>query len=141
MDGARLACGAPAFSFQGIRLENHGGKSMNVARAIGLALSTFLVWPGLVNTQSWQPLTNQPTFNASNALLLTDGTVMVQQIESPQWYRLTPDAFGSYVNGTWSQLASTSPDYGPLYYASAVLGDGRVIVTGGEYNLGGGAIW
>ena len=91
--------------------------------------------------QTWQPLNNQPPFNASTALLLTDGTVMVQQAEASAWYRLTPDAFGSYVNGSWTQLASLPPDYGPLYYASAVLADGRVIVTGGEYNLSGGPVW
>jgi hypothetical protein len=96
---------------------------------------------GLASAQTWQPLINQAPFNASTALLLTDGTVMVHQIESPNWYQLTPDITGSYVNGTWSQLASMSPDYGPLYYASAVLADGRVVVTGGEYNLSGSAVW
>ena len=28
---------------------------------------------------SWQPLANQPAFNASTMLLLTDGTVMGQE--------------------------------------------------------------
>jgi hypothetical protein len=28
---------------------------------------------------TWQPLTNQPAFNASTMLLLTDGTVMAQE--------------------------------------------------------------
>jgi hypothetical protein len=48
---------------------------------------------------------------------------------------LTPDAFGNYVNGTWTQLASLPADYSPLYHASAVLPDGRVIIEGGEYNF------
>jgi hypothetical protein len=48
--------------------------------------------------------------------------------------RLTPDNSGSYVNGTWSSIASLPTGYGPLYYASAVLPDGRVIINGGEYN-------
>jgi len=51
-----------------------------------------------------------------------------------------PDASGSYINGTWSQLASMSSGYGPLYYASAVLANGRVVVNGGEYNLSGAAV-
>jgi hypothetical protein len=55
---------------------------------------------------------------------------------------LTPDITGSYVNGTWSQIASmpviNGTQYAPLYYASAVLPDGRVIVMGGEYNNGVG---
>jgi hypothetical protein len=49
---------------------------------------------------------------------------------------LTPDNSGSYVNGTWSQAASLPVGYSPLYFASAVLPDGRVIVEGGEYNFG-----
>jgi hypothetical protein len=69
-------------------------------------------------------------------LLLTDGSVIVQGLCSNLWYRLTPDASGSYANGTWNQIASMSSSYQPLYYASAVLPDGRVIVEGGEYNTG-----
>jgi hypothetical protein len=90
----------------------------------------------------WTPLTNQPTFlddvncaGAANPLLLTDGTVMVQEGGCQQWWRLTPDASGSYANGTWSQLATLSADYSPLYHSSAVLPDGRVIIEGGEYNF------
>jgi hypothetical protein len=91
----------------------------------------------------WQRLVNQPTFLCDTALLLTDGRVMVHQYGDPQnngqgmnnWWALTPDANGSYLNGTWSQLASMSPGYGPLYFASAVLPDGRVIIEGGEYNF------
>jgi hypothetical protein len=65
-------------------------------------------------------------------LLLTDGTVMAQAICTNKWWRLTPDASGSYVNGTWTPLADSTN--APLYYASAVLADGRVFVAGGEYN-------
>ena len=91
----------------------------------------------------WTKLVNQPTFLCDTALLLTDGRVMVHQYGDPQhngqgmnnWWALTPDANGSYLNGTWSQLASMSSSYGPLYFASAVLPDGRVIVEGGEYNF------
>jgi len=44
----------------------------------------------------WTPLTNQPTFlvnGASSPLLLTDGTVMVQDAGSPDWWRLTPGRY------------------------------------------------
>ena len=51
------------------------------------------------------------------------------------WWKLTPDEFGSYVNGTWTQLASLPSGYSPLYHSSAVLPDGRVIIEGGEYNF------
>ena len=91
----------------------------------------------------WQRLVNQPTVLCDTALLLTDGRVMMHQYGDPShngqgmnnWWALTPDANGSYLNGTWSQLASMQPSYGPLYFASAVLADGRVILEGGEYNF------
>jgi hypothetical protein len=89
-----------------------------------------------VSTGTWAKLTNQPSFQTDTALLLTDGTVMVHQYSSQNWWRLTPDNTGSYLNGTWSQLGSMASNYGPLYFASAVLADGRVIVEGGEYNFG-----
>ncbi len=86
---------------------------------------------------TWQPLLNQPTFNASTMLLLTDGSVICSDegssfTGSPNWWRLTPNELGDYINGTWSQL--TSGPNSPLYFASTVLGDGRVLVAGGEYN-------
>jgi hypothetical protein len=77
----------------------------------------------------------QPNFSASTALLLTDGTVMVHDAGAQNWWKLTPDGKGDYVNGTWSKLAPLPAGYSPLYYASAVLRDGRVIVMGGEYNF------
>src|SRR5436853_4216777 len=80
---------------------------------------------------SWTPLAHQPA-NSSTMLLLSDGSVMVQVgDESRTWNRLTPDASGSYVNGTFSALASSN--VGREYYESAVLPDGRVFVAGGEY--------
>jgi len=107
--------------------------------AVGLGL--LLSFAAVAGAQTWTPLVHQPTFAASTPLLLTDGTVMVQAEESSSWWRLTPDNTGSYVNGTWSQLASTSASYAPIYYASAVLPDGRVVIEGGEYNISGGPVW
>jgi hypothetical protein len=112
---------------------------MKFARTFVFATLALLATTAMVSAQSWQPLTNQPAFTAGHMLLLTDGTVMVHH-EDPNdgyvdWWRLTPDINGSYVNGTWSQLASLSPDYGPLFFGSAVLADGNVIVEGGEQNF------
>jgi hypothetical protein len=83
---------------------------------------------------TWSPLTHQPTFGAGTMLLLTDGTVMCQNSGTNQWWKLTPDINGNYVNGAWAALAN-GPN-APLYFASAVLRDGRVFVAGGEYNNG-----
>jgi hypothetical protein len=106
---------------------------------LGFVTLVLCVAVTLAGAQSWQPLTHQPNFTAGTALLLTDGTIMVHR-ENPnsgfsEWYKLTPDINGSYVNGTWSQMASLASSYGPLFFASAVLPDGRLIVEGGEQNF------
>ena len=89
---------------------------------------------GGTSSGAWHPLTHQPTtIFAGTSLLLTDGTVMVQDAGTPNWWKLTPDITGSYASGSWTQLASMPDGYAPLYFASAVLPDGRVIVEGGEY--------
>jgi len=67
---------------------------------------------------------------------MTDGTVLVQGLGSADWWLLTPDNTGSYQHGTWRQVASLPPGYTPQYFASAVLADGRLVIVGGEYNLG-----
>jgi len=114
---------------------------MERLKMLGVALATLLSWSSLAHAQTWTPLKHPAPFYANTALLLTDGTVMVQDAETPHWWRLTPDTTGSYVNGTWTKLASMASNYGPLYHASAVLPDGRVIIEGGEYNLTGDAVW
>lgn len=102
--------------------------------AVALVLCSFAAT--LAYSQSWIPLVNQPNdlLSLSNPLLLTDGTVILHQYCGRSWYKLTPDQFGSYVNGTWSRIASLPEGYAPLYFGSAVLRDGRVIIEGGEYN-------
>ena len=84
----------------------------------------------------WTPLKNQPSFlvdGSANPILLMDGTVLVQDAGFPDWWKLTPDEWGSYANGTWTQMASLPSPYSPLYHSSAVLPDGRLIIEGGEY--------
>jgi hypothetical protein len=92
----------------------------------------------------WTPLARQPAFAPGTMLLQSDGSVLVHVEPASggtnQWWRLTPDSKGSYINGTWHQIASMPTGYNPLYFASAVLPDGRMIVEGGEY-LGGTEAW
>jgi hypothetical protein len=67
------------------------------------------------------------------SLLLTDGTVIIHDV-CGEWYKLTPDSKGKYETGSFSATAPMPRGYGPFYFASEVLADGRVIVSGGEYN-------
>src|SRR5207247_4518534 len=83
---------------------------------------------------TWTNLSNAPPAAVATMLLLTDGRVLAQGVSTNQWYRLAPDAAGSYANGTWTTLASSV--HAPLYYASGVLRAGRVIVHGGGYDRG-----
>jgi len=108
---------------------------MRASKALAAFGLGTLLGVGVAAAQTWTPLVNQPAFAASNQLLLTDGTVIAHNGCDRDWWRLTPDASGSYVNGTWSPIASLPAGYGPLYFASAVLADGRVVIEGGEYNF------
>jgi len=84
---------------------------------------------------AWTVLANPfPGGGPDTALLMTDGTVLMHDACTSNWYRLTPDASGSYANGTWLAAAAMPSGYAPLYFASSVLPDGRLIVNGGEYN-------
>jgi hypothetical protein len=107
---------------------------MRYIHKIGIFLICLLAFCASVLAQSWQPLANKAPFRAGVPLLLTDGTLLVHDFGSSNWWKLKPDATGSYQNGTWTQAASLPPTYAPLYYSSAVLADGRVIIVGGEYN-------
>lgn len=96
--------------------------------------STALAQEGNAHSSaSWTPLTNLPPGGSViNMLLLTDGTVITQSGDDAQhWFKLTPDAHGSYVNGTWTTLAPMS--FPRLYFTTNVLQDGRVWLLGGEY--------
>ncbi len=75
-------------------------------------------------------------------LLLSDGTVMALNFPTSlsvgvgtDWYRLSPDPNGHYVNGEWSRIASMH--YERHAFGSQVLPDGRVLVIGGEHPVGG----
>lgn len=90
---------------------------------------------GGVTSGTWTTITTTPNIAAGFSILLTDGSVMVQDLNNGggDWWKLAPDSTGSYANGTWTQLPSMPDGYAPLYFASAVLPDGRVVFIGGEY--------
>jgi hypothetical protein len=102
------------------------------------AAAAALSCPSKTIAQHWTPLVHQMSFScggASAPMLLTDGSVLVQDYGCSDYWKLSPDKNGSYVNGTWTQIASLPADYAPLFHASAVLPDGRAIVEGGELNF------
>jgi hypothetical protein len=116
------------------RIVNSGeyGFSLFIAAAI------FVTFPGngrAVPAQTWTA-TTAPA-GLSTAWLLTDGRVMAQQYCTNHWWALAPDSSGNYSGSTWTQLADTPATFGPLYYASAVLADGRLVAMGGEYHAPG----
>jgi hypothetical protein len=97
-----------------------------LALALGLAAA-----PG--QAQTITRLTHEPPTGAIITFQLTDGTVLAQGGNQSDWWKLTPDNKGSYVNGTWTQVASLPSGYVPLYFAAGVLADGRLVIAGGEY--------
>jgi len=87
----------------------------------------------------WQPVQGVPDgIGAGAILLLTDGSVLVHDegVDFTAWYKLSPDMNGNYATGIWTKIANMPATYGPLYFGSAILPDGRMIVEGGEYNFG-----
>ena len=66
--------------------------------------------------QTIQNLVHQPNNGAGVSYLMTDGTVLTQGGSDSDWWKLTPDNRGSYVNGTWTQVASLPAGYVPLYF-------------------------
>ncbi len=86
---------------------------------------------------NWTALANQAPTEIQTMELLTNGTVMASTY-SNQWYLLTPSAKGSYINGTWSQLANEPVDR--LYVGTTVEQSGNVFVLGGEY-INGNDAW
>jgi hypothetical protein len=105
-----------------------------------LIAAMLAMLPSLAPAQTIQQLKHQPPNGAQLTFLLTDGTVLAQGGGNTDFWVLTPDNTGSYVNGTWTQVGSLQSGYSPSASASQVLADGRVLMEGGEYNFGGFAL-
>lgn len=88
-----------------------------------------------VSAQTIKNLAHAAPDGAIITFLLTDGRVLAQGNSTNDFWLLTPDNKGSYVNGTWKQAASLPSGYAPYAASSATLADGRVVFVGGEYNF------
>jgi hypothetical protein len=111
---------------------------MKIPRSL-ICVVALLAVSAAVQAQTWITVTNTPPAALGTALVLTNGTVFAQGMQADgyatgNWYTLTPDSTGSYINGTWKKMGTMPTGYSPLYYASAVLPSGEVVVIGGEYN-------
>lgn len=136
-------------------------RNISVFTLLSISLFSLLIWPNISSAQShprlrpipqrrgfdhaaalasdarseWQPLTNQAPSGPNGVQLMiqgTDGSILVQAYDGQSWMKLTPDDKGSYINGTWTTLA-TEP-VARLYFASQVMPDGKIFVAGGEYS-------
>src|SRR5450759_1376583 len=70
----------------------------------GMLPILFLVLQAAGTAASWTKVTGLALSGAGVMLQLPDGTIMIQRSSNVSWMRLTPDAQGSYINGTWSAL-------------------------------------
>jgi hypothetical protein len=109
------------------------------SRAAFVVAAAALLSAAPVQGQTWTRIAHNPPGPVNFMVLLSDGTVMASRAVivppvSNDWYRLTPDDHGSYVNGTWSVLAPSHEARG--FFASQLLPDGRFFVMGGEYGTG-----
>jgi hypothetical protein len=97
------------------------------------ALAFLLGFATDASAGTWTPLVNLPSVSSIQIMILmTDGSIMVQTFDDIQtWVKLTPDARGSYVNGTWTTLGKMITPR--LYFTSNVLQNGNLWVMGGEY--------
>lgn len=120
----------PTSDQEGTCVPNVRGSSLKVLSVVAV----FAVLISSAFAQSVQTLKHQAPDGAQLTFQLTDGTVLAQGYGDSDWWKLTPDNTGSYVNGTWTQVASLPTGYSPEAFASAVLADGRLLITGGEYN-------
>jgi hypothetical protein len=151
------SAGAPALSAASTARESAQSPRSVLARtplrhvtSLGTAKSSALKrYTGAAGTASpWTALENPPPFGTPGTMLLeSNGAVLVHDEPdnnttggTNEWWQLTPSPSGSYIDGTWSQIASMPAAYTPLYFASAILPDGRMIVEGGEY-IGENAVW
>lgn len=83
---------------------------------------------------TWASLNSAPPAGVNNCMLLSDGTVLGMNGDGG-CVKLTPDIHGSYINGTWSTMATMNNSR--LFFSSQLLTNGNLWVAGGEDGSGG----
>jgi len=94
----------------------------------------MLLTAGPLQAGTWTTLANNAPQGVQLMILLSDGTVACYDGGGGNWCKLSPNSSGSYVNGTFSSMASMN--YTRRYNSAAVLRNGRLFVAGGEYGTG-----
>ena len=93
-----------------------------MSKKLSLAITMLLfALSGVSLAQTLTSLVHPAPNGAIVEYLLTDGSVMVQGNSCSDWWKLTPSSSGSYVKGTWKQVASLPSGYAPYATAGAVL--------------------
>jgi hypothetical protein len=85
----------------------------------------------------WTSLSYPPQATCTPEVLLTDGSILCDLYGAQGlWFKLKPDAFGSYQNGQWTTVHTSN--FSRYAYPSTMLRDGRYWVAGGELVTDGG---
>ena len=104
-----------------------------------LTIAGWLVAAVTATAGTWVPLVNTAPGGVQLMLLMTDGTIACYDgdgdaVTGGDWYKLTPSSSGSYINGTWSAMATMHDSR--RYQSSQVLRSGKILMAGGEYGTG-----
>jgi MYXO-CTERM domain-containing protein len=105
-------------------------RAMCVAAAT-LAMSAVASPASAAGTWTKAPANAAAGGQAFGLWMLTDGRVLSHGSALKNWVVLTPDKKGSYANGTWTSVASSSHSRGGAI--EHMLKDGRFFEAGGEY--------
>jgi hypothetical protein len=101
---------------------------------LAIAINGLLVANTSEAAGTWTSLASSPPVGVNNCILMSDGTVLGMN-GAGQCVKLTPDIHGSYINGTWSGLATMNNSR--LFFSSQLLTNGNLWVAGGEDGSGG----
>ena len=107
-----------------------GAASTGLVLAAMAAVTPAGAAPATDGTWTAAPV-NPGVGQAFGLWLLTDGTVLSHGTALNNWVVLSPDAKGSYANGTWKSVASSMHARGGAQ--QHMLRDGRFFQAGGEY--------